>query len=91
MKKIILCGCGGRMGKVVADLCAKRENIQICAGVDPAMPACDFPVYSSCAEVKETPDVIIDFSFHTAIGGILAFATKNNVPVVVAALINEEL
>lgn len=84
MVKVLLTGCGGRMGKVVAELCAKRDNFKICAGVDPAMPKCDFPVYADCTDVKEKPDVIIDFSFHTAISSILSFAEENNVPVVVA-------
>ncbi len=84
MIKVVLTGCGGRMGKVVAELCAKSDKFQICAGVDPALPICDFPVYADCSEVKEKPDVIIDFSFHAAIGGILAFATENKVPIVVA-------
>lgn len=84
MINVLLTGCGGRMGKVVAQLCASRENFKICAGVDPAMPSCDFPVYSDCSAVIETPDVIIDFSFHSAIGGILEFALEKCIPVVVA-------
>ncbi len=84
MINVLLTGCGGRMGKVVAELCSKRENFKICAGVDPAMPSCDFPVYSDCSEVKEKPDVIIDFSFHAAIDSILDFAIKNRIPVVIA-------
>lgn len=84
MIKVLLSGCGGRMGKVVAELCKSRENFEICAGVDPAMPNCDFPVYSQISEVEEDPDVIIDFSFHAAIEGILTYAVNKNVPIVIA-------
>ena len=84
MLKVLLVGCGGRMGKVVAELCNGREQSSVIAGVDPALPKCEFPVYSSCAEVKEKPDVIIDFSFHTAIADILSYAVANKVPAVIA-------
>ncbi len=84
MTKILLTGCGGRMGKVVASLCKEREDLQVVAGVDPTNPECDFNVYSSCDQVQEEVDVIIDFSFHTAIVGILSYATAKKIPVVVA-------
>lgn len=84
MIKVLLSGCGGRMGKVVAELCKSRDNFEICAGVDPVMPKCAFPVYADCSEVTEKPDVIIDFSFHAAIRGILSYAVPNQVPIVVA-------
>ncbi len=84
MVQVLLTGCGGRMGKVVAQLCEGHSDIKVCAGVDPAMPQCAFPVYASCEEVKEKVDVIIDFSFHTAIGDILRFAVKNQIAAVIA-------
>ena len=84
MLKVLLVGCGGRMGKVVAELCDVREQFSVCAGVDPTLPECSFPVYSTCAEVQEKPDVIIDFSFHAAIRDILSYAVDNKVPAVIA-------
>lgn len=84
MIRILLTGCGGRMGKVVSELVNQSEEFQIVAGVDPAMPACNFPVYSSCGEVKENADVIIDFSFHAAISELLKYAVENQVPAVIA-------
>ncbi len=93
MKKILLTGCGGRMGKVVAQLCESRDEFQVVAGVDPALPECAFPVYARCADVKESVDVIIDFSFHSAIGEILKFAISRSIPAVIATtgFTNEEL
>lgn len=84
MLKILLTGCGGRMGKAVAELCASREDMRISAGVDPMMPECSFPVYSDCYQVKEKVDVIVDFSFHSAISGILSYAVEHSVPAVIA-------
>ena len=93
MKKILLTGCGGRMGKVVAQLCESREDFQVVAGIDPAMPVCSFPVYAHCSDVKEEADVIIDFSFHAAIREILEFAVSRKIPAVIATtgFTNEEL
>ena len=84
MKKILLTGCGGRMGKVVAQLCETRDDFSVVAGVDPALPSCAFPVYAHCSEVKENVDVIIDFSFHAAISEILEYAVANRIPAVIA-------
>lgn len=84
MKKILLTGCGGRMGKVVAQLCQARDDFQVAAGVDPALPKCTFPVYARCSDVKESVDVLIDFSFHSAIVDILDFAVSRKIPAVIA-------
>ncbi len=84
MYRILLSGCGGRMGKVVAQICDSREDFVILAGVDPSLPECGFPVYANWEQVKEVPDVIIDFSFHTAINDILKYAVHHKVPVVIA-------
>lgn len=84
MKRILLTGCGGRMGKVVAELCKSRDDFEISAGVDPCMPVCEFPVYAHCSDVREDVDVIIDFSFHSAVSEILNFAVENHIPAVIA-------
>ncbi|MBR5295249.1 MAG: 4-hydroxy-tetrahydrodipicolinate reductase, partial [Clostridia bacterium] len=84
MIKVLLTGCGGRMGKVVASQCNENPDFEVVAGVDPTLPKCDFPVYSSCDCVKEEADVIIDFSFHAAITDVLTYAVNKNIPAVIA-------
>ena len=85
MTNILLIGACGHMGKVIADCVCNRENCKIVAGVDPVGEKyADFPIYKSCTEVKETPDVIIDFSHPSALKGILDYSVANNVPVVIA-------
>ncbi len=84
MLKVLLTGCGGRMGKVVAAQCKDNPDIQVVAGVDPTLPECDFPVYADCSLVQEDIDVIIDFSFHTAISSVLDFAKSKKIPAVIA-------
>ena len=83
MVNIIMHGCGGKMGHVVADLVKNDPDCQIVAGIDPAVPALDFPVFASPAECTVDADVIIDFSTATAVPALLDFAKEKHIPVVV--------
>ena len=64
MKRILLCGCCGKMGRVITRLVGERDDCLIVAGVDlqEDRETGAFPVYSSVDHVEETVDVIIDFS-----------------------------
>ena len=79
MKRIILNGCFGRMGKVITEIVAENEECEICAGVDAFLSGnTDFPVYKSISEVKEKADVIIDFSNPSALDSLLDYCACNN-------------
>ena len=82
MIKVIFCGCFGRMGSVVRQIVKDNDNLEIVAGVDICEGTAEFPVYKVITDVKENADVIIDFSSPKALDSILAYATGNNVPVV---------
>lgn len=87
MVQILLSGCGGRMGKAVAALIKEDENCRICAGIDVAVSAMgetDFPVYGGIGEFPGKADVIIDFSHHTSAPGLLSYAEKHQIPIVIA-------
>lgn len=85
MKRIILNGCFGRMGKVITEIVAENEECEICAGVDAFLSGnTDFPVYKSISEVKEKADVIIDFSNPSALDSLLDYAKKTSTPIVLA-------
>lgn len=84
MTNIIISGAFGKMGRVIAELAKGREDANIVAGVDVTAGSADFPVYKSFSEVKESADVIIDFSHPSALDGILGYSRKNNIPVVLA-------
>ncbi|MCR4924659.1 MAG: 4-hydroxy-tetrahydrodipicolinate reductase [Clostridiales bacterium] len=85
MTNILLSGCNGHMGKVITGIVAERENCKICAGVDINTSSDNgYPVYSSFSEVKEKPDVIIDFSHPSVLDNLLDYATKNSVPTVIS-------
>ncbi len=85
MVRIILNGCFGRMGKVITEIVNENDNCQIVAGIDAfSVGVADFPVYKSIKEVKETADVIIDFSNPSALNNLLEYAIINSTPVVLA-------
>jgi len=84
--KILIHGSTGRMGKILCELLTSGYNgLELAARVSPeeiSDPAnC---VYSSLAEVTCEVDGVIDFSHHTAVGSLMDFCTRKNLPVVVA-------
>lgn len=84
MTKIILCGANGKMGHVIQSVVAGRDDCEIVAGVDINTESNGFPVYSTFGEIKETADVIIDFSNPALLDSMLAYSKQNKVPVVIA-------
>lgn len=84
MTRIVLCGANGKMGKVIQSVVSGRDNCEIVAGVDLNTESSGFPVYSSFADIKETADVIIDFSNPALLESLLDYSVNNNIPVVIA-------
>lgn len=83
MIRILLHGCGGHMGKTVAETVAARNDCLIAAGVDPAADGdFPFPVYRTLSSVDTPFDVILDFSVSGALNGLLDFAAKADKPLV---------
>ncbi len=83
MKKIILSGCGGRLGRAIAERIAVRDDCVIAAGIDVNAVTADYPVYTAPDAVAETADVIIDCSHHTAVIPLLAYAKARHLPAVI--------
>ena len=83
MTNIIMHGCGGKMGRVIAELVQNDADCKIVAGIDPTTPTMDFPVFASVQECNVPADVIIDFSTATAVDALLDFAKEKQIPVVV--------
>ena len=84
MKNIILSGCCGKMGRVIAREIEAREDCTVVAGVDVfADNTMGFPVYDDFSKVEEKADAIIDFSNPAVLNGLLAYATENKTPAVI--------
>ena len=73
------------MGQEVLNAINNNEKFEVLNGVDiKENPEYNFPVYTSTDEIKEKPDVIIDFSVPVATMKILEYAKENKVPIVIA-------
>lgn len=83
MTRIIMVGCGGKMGKVISDIVRADNESEIVAGVDiNSSWSNDYPVYAAINDVKEEADVIIDFSSPAVLDDILDYSKKSNVAAV---------
>ena len=86
MTNIILCGCGGRMGKAI--VAAAKNDCTIVAGVDinasDLSAVSNFPVYEKISDFPGKADVIIDFSHHSAISSLIDYAKSTKTPLVIA-------
>ena len=82
MVKAIMNGCGGAMGRVITDIVANDEAIEIVAGVDMNTDIqVGYPVYKTLEECPKA-DVIIDFSVAKATDGVIAYCEATKTPLV---------
>lgn len=85
MTNIAICGCNGKMGKVIFNCVSERKDCKVVAGIDiNTEQYADFPIVSSPSLLPIKPDVIIDFSHPSTLDSLLDYALTNNVPVVFA-------
>lgn len=86
MINVILHGCNGRMGKTLQRIISQESDMTVIAGIDPVM--CSEPVpfklYLSPLDCETKADVVIDFSRHDAMAGLLSYCVSAQVPVVIA-------
>ena len=93
MIKVLVHGACGKMGGHVREALKKCDGMELFCGVDHMAKGTEqFKCYDSFDKVEGKPDIIIDFSFHTLVKGVLDYAVENGVPVVIAttALNDEE-
>ena len=92
MTNILLCGSSGKMGRVVIEACERDADVAVLCGVDAfSKGELSFPEYKSFDDVKEIPDVVVDFSNPINLDGICDFCTKHAVPAVICTTgFNEE-
>jgi 4-hydroxy-tetrahydrodipicolinate reductase len=101
MINLIICGCGGRMGKTVIKAAATDKNVKITAGIDKMQapstaqsdgspprlmsPIDGIKFFDRIESCGEKCDCIIDFSKPDSLDAIIAYAEKNKAAVVLAA------
>ncbi len=85
MIKVLINGCNGRMGQVLVNEIDRFSELLLVGGFDIHDEGKNtFPVYSKIDDIKEKPDVIVDFSVPVSTFNILKYAVSNKVPVVIA-------
>lgn len=85
MIKVLINGCNGRMGQVLVNEIDRFDELLLVAGFDIHDEGKHtFPVYSKIEDIKEKPDVIIDFSIPISTFNILNYAVDQKVPIVIA-------
>ena len=84
MLNIIISGCNGHMGRVVAAIAADDPVINVVAGFDvgAAPQPVSFPVFTDLAEFSGSADAIIDFSSPSALEALLAYGLSRGTPLI---------
>ena len=74
MTEIVIQGIGGRMGHVLCDMIAQREDCCVVAGIDVKDGEQNgIPVYDSLEKLNGKGDVVIDFSSPAAVEKALPY------------------
>ena len=83
MIRVLMHGCNGRMGQMIAGLLREDEEAKIVAGVDTFDGVSNpFPVFSDIGDCDVEADVAIDFSNAGAVEGLLDYCAARKLPVV---------
>lgn len=85
MINVLVHGSNGKMGTHVMECIEKNDDLALFCGVDPKSTGNEnYKYYDSLDKVEGKADVIIDFSFHTLVSGVLDYAVKSGTPVLIA-------
>lgn len=87
MKRIVISGCGGRLGTAITHRIQELDSCCVAAGIDicaDKLQNAPYPVYTSLDALPQQPDVLIDCSHHTAVTALLQYAVSHRIPVVIA-------
>ncbi len=85
MIRIILNGCGGKMGKMVTECAKNFKDVEIVAGIDKYGCESSYPVFKSAAELNVDYDVLLDFSRADALNDLMALTEKTKKPLVICS------
>ena len=86
MTRVIMHGCNGRMGRMIASVIKETDDIEIVAGIDVYDEGSNsFPVYKKIDDCDIEADVVIDFSTASAVDSLLDFCVSKQVPCVLCS------
>ncbi|MBO6150167.1 MAG: 4-hydroxy-tetrahydrodipicolinate reductase [Clostridium sp.] len=83
MTRVIIHGCNGAMGQVIAKLAQADDDVAVAAGLDiEDRGLCTFPVYTAPEKCAEEADCVIDFSTAKAVDPLLDWCAARKLPLV---------
>ena len=85
MTKILLNGCSGKMGRMIANCIEQFKDLTIVAGIDKFKADLNFPIFSSTEEVNIEYDVLLDFSRADALNNLIELTEKTKKPLVLCS------
>lgn len=85
MKKLLISGASGRMGRLIAKEAESNGFIPVCGVDDRQDTGLPFPVYPRYDDCGEEIDIIIDFSSASALPALLRFAEDRKLPLMLGA------
>lgn len=86
MIKLILCGCNGQMGKVIANQVEEMDGFEIVAGMDRAGDnSYEFPIFEDINEFEGSADALIDFSNPSTLPKLLKYSIEKETPLVLSS------
>ena len=85
MIRIVLNGCGGKMGKMVTECAKNFKDVEIVAGIDKYGCESSYPVFKSTSELNVDYDVLLDFSRADALNDLIALTEKTKKPLVICS------
>ena len=91
MTDLVIQGIGGRMGHVLCDMIAQRDDCKVVAGIDlHAGEQNGIPVFASPESLAGRGDVIIDFSSPAAVEKIPPYCQAHKAPPVLCTRDNHK-
>lgn len=85
MLKVLLNGCGGRMGRVISEIVKDSNDMEITAGCDLNPPEnLSYPVFRHIGECRDNIDIVIDFSHPSAFKDVTTYCLEKAIPLVMA-------
>lgn len=86
MIKVILNGCGGKMGHMVIASSSQFDNIEIVAGVDMFFESTDkLKVFKTANDINIDYDVLLDFSRADALNELISITDKTKKPLILCS------
>jgi len=82
--KVVIQGCNGKLGELVALEVKKSKDIKVAAGIDvTGIKQLNFPVYEDLHKYTGRCDAIIDVSSPEGLSSILEYAQNKGTPLVI--------